>query len=159
MEFRELNKEEIRAAALELMLIRDWMTIRDFLLKFFPYADRFSYRYASEYNDEGYDIRLDLEDVKNDTGVFLVHDGQLTAMGIEKIRGSQAFRTEEQRVKSQTRSYVPNPESFFYDGIAQIGQDWDHVLWLPDGENSDLVEVVLPEGPSRKFPKLYVPVE
>ncbi len=152
MSYRQLSEEEVRGAAVEMALVRDWPVVRDFFLQFFPNLTTFRYHYSSEYDDETYIDRLRLDEASDATGVLYDEEG-LTYRGIAQVEQTDMFKREQAR-KSQ---WTPDAHSVFQKEEDKMEDG--PVLWLDDGDDSEEVMVVLPDGPKRKYPKLFVYVE
>jgi hypothetical protein len=152
--FRMLSDEEIREAALETMMMGDWMPMRDKVLELFPSAHTFSYRFTSEFNDEGYDIRMRLIDVKDLGGVTLVKDGNLSKRGEKSILESSQY---QETLKSWHGRWELDADDYFHDAIYAM-DDVETKMWIEDGNDGPVIEANVRTGPSRKFSTLFVAV-
>jgi hypothetical protein len=130
--------------------------MRDVVKKLFPNAVEFGYHFISEYNDQGYDMRMRLDCV---FGLFdgktiqLVMDGELTDAGEKAIKLSPGwFKFEADNV-----SWGADPESFLSESVYEM-DDAEPAIYLPDGEEGDVIMADIVHGPKRKFSQLYVAV-
>ena len=156
MPFRALTDKELREAAQEAMMAGDWWPMRDMVKKLFPNAVEFGYFYVSEYNDQGYDMRMRLDCV---FGLFdgktvqLVQDGDLTTAGEHAIKLSPGWtRFVEDNIR-----WGADPDSYLHEEVYEM-DDADPMIYLPDGEEGEIIMADIVHGPKRKYSQLFVAV-